>query len=101
METIDKINILNASILAMHQSIEKLKPCPEHIIVDGNRFKPFRNIPYECITKGDDKYLSIAAASILAKAHRDEYMKNFRCITGRKTKVILLKNIVKPSGNME
>ncbi|WBL26119.1 ribonuclease HII [Zunongwangia sp. HGR-M22] len=74
METIDEINILNASILAMHKSIEQLKMLPEHIIVDGNRFKPFKNIPYECIIKGDDKYLSIAAASILAKTHRDEYM---------------------------
>lgn len=74
METIDEINILNSSILAMHQSIEKLNPVPEHIIVDGNRFKPFKNIPFECIIKGDDKFLSIAAASILAKTHRDEYM---------------------------
>jgi len=76
METIDEINILNSSILAMHKSIEKLSPQPEHIIVDGNRFKPFKNIPYECIIKGDDKYLSIAAASILAKTYRDEYMEN-------------------------
>ena len=74
METIGEINILNSSILAMHQSIEKLNPVPEHIIVDGNRFKPFKNIPFECIIKGDDKFLSIAAASILAKTHRDEYM---------------------------
>ncbi|MFC6859887.1 ribonuclease HII [Zunongwangia atlantica] len=74
METIDEINILNSSILAMHQSIEKLNPVPEHIIVDGNRFKPFKNIPFECIIKGDDKFLSIAAASILAKTYRDEYM---------------------------
>lgn len=74
METIDEINILNSSILAMHQSIEKLTPVPEHIIVDGNRFKPFKNIPFECIIKGDDKFLSIAAASILAKTYRDEYM---------------------------
>ena len=74
METIDEINILNSSILAMHKSIEQLLPIPEHIIVDGNRFKPFRNIPFECIIKGDDKFLSIAAASILAKTYRDEYM---------------------------
>ena len=74
METIDEINILNSSILAMHQSIEKLNPAPEHIIVDGNRFKPFKNIPFECIIKGDDKFLSIAAASILAKTYRDGYM---------------------------
>ena len=76
METIDEINILNSSILAMHKSIEKLSPEPEHIIVDGNRFKPFKNIAYECIVKGDDKYLSIAAASILAKTYRDEYMES-------------------------
>ncbi|WP_417885112.1 ribonuclease HII [Zunongwangia sp.] len=74
METIDEINILNSSILAMHKSIEKLSAKPEHIIVDGNRFKPYKKIPYECIIKGDDKYLSIAAASILAKTYRDEYM---------------------------
>ena len=74
MKTIDEVNILNSSILAMHKSIEKLFPEPEHIIVDGNRFKPFKNVPYECIIKGDDKYMSIAAASILAKTYRDEYM---------------------------
>ena len=71
---IDKINILNASILAMHRSIEKLELTPEFIIVDGNRFKPFKNIPHETIIKGDGKYLSIAAASVLAKTHRDSYM---------------------------
>lgn len=74
MEEIDKINILNASILAMHRALEQLKTAPNHIIVDGNRFKPFKNIPYECIIKGDGKYMSIAAASILAKTHRDDYM---------------------------
>ncbi|WP_445733210.1 ribonuclease HII [Mariniflexile sp.] len=73
-EEIDQINILNASILAMHQSIKKLKTKPEFIIVDGNRFKPFENIPFETIVKGDGKYLSIAAASVLAKTHRDLYM---------------------------
>ena len=71
---IDEINILNASILAMHQSLDKLKTRPEFIIVDGNRFKNYQNIPYETIIKGDAKYLSIAAASILAKTYRDEYM---------------------------
>ncbi|WP_339634932.1 ribonuclease HII [Bizionia echini] len=71
---IDSINILNASILAMHQSIESLKIKPEFIIVDGNKFKPFENIPYETIVKGDSKFLSIAAASILAKTYRDVYM---------------------------
>jgi len=71
---IDSINILNASILAMHQSIETLKILPEFIIVDGNRFKPYKDIPHETIVKGDSKFLSIAAASILAKTYRDAYM---------------------------
>ncbi|OBX18720.1 MULTISPECIES: ribonuclease HII [Bizionia] len=71
---IDSINILNASILAMHQSIETLKILPEFIIVDGNRFKPYQDIPHETIVKGDSKFLSIAAASILAKTYRDAYM---------------------------
>ena len=71
---IDTINILNASIKAMHGSISQLKTCPEYIIVDGNRFKPFESIPYSTIIKGDSKYLSIAAASILAKTYRDDYM---------------------------
>ena len=74
MEEIDAINILNASILAMHRAIEKLKQAPQHIIVDGNRFKPFGDIPYECIIKGDAKFLSIAAASIIAKNYRDNIM---------------------------
>jgi ribonuclease HII len=73
-DEIDTINILNASILAMHKSIESLKTEPEFIIVDGNKFKPFRSIPHQTIIKGDSKYLSIAAASILAKTNRDAYM---------------------------
>lgn len=73
-QEIDQINILNASILAMHKSIEQLTPKPEFIIVDGNRFKPIQNIPFETIIKGDGKYLSIAAASVLAKTYRDAYM---------------------------
>ena len=81
-EEIDKINILNASILAMHRALDQLKVRPEAIIVDGNRFKPYRpggdssavDIPYTTIVKGDGKYLSIAAASILAKTYRDDYM---------------------------
>jgi ribonuclease HII len=73
-DKIDEINILNASILAMHKSLEQLKPEPEFIIVDGNRFKMFKEIPHECIVKGDSKYMSIAAASILAKTTRDFYM---------------------------
>lgn len=74
MEEIDRINILNASILAMHECIEKLTTTPEFIIVDGNRFKNYKSIPHECIIKGDGKYLNIAAASILAKTYRDEFM---------------------------
>lgn len=73
-EEIDSINILNASIKAMHKSIDQLIPKPEFIIIDGNRFKPYDNIPHETIIKGDGKYLSIAAASILAKTYRDLYM---------------------------
>ena len=73
-EEVDTINILNASILAMHLSIDKLDKTPEFIIVDGNKFKPYKNIPHETIIKGDGKYLSIAAASILAKTYRDLYM---------------------------
>lgn len=73
-EEIDKINILNASILAMHRALKQLTPQPTHIIVDGNRFKSYENIPYQTIVKGDGKYLSIAAASILAKTYRDDYM---------------------------
>lgn len=73
-DKIDEINILNASILAMHKAIEKLNTTPEFIIVDGNRFKPLLNIPHQTIIKGDSKYLSIAAASILAKTYRDDYM---------------------------
>lgn len=73
-ETIDEINILNASILAMHHCLEKLETIPEHIVVDGNRFKPYKNIPHLCIIKGDGKFMNIAAASILAKTYRDAYM---------------------------
>ena len=71
---IDKINILNASILAMQRAMDKLDISPEFIIVDGNRFKPYRDIPHQTIVKGDSKFLSIAAASVLAKTHRDEIM---------------------------
>lgn len=73
-EEIDEINILNASILAMHRALDQLKVRPEAVIVDGNRFKPYRDLPYTTIVKGDGKYLSIAAASILAKTYRDDYM---------------------------
>lgn len=71
---IDEINILNASILAMHHALDQLVTRPEFVIVDGNRFKPYKDIPSECIVKGDQKYLSIAGASVLAKTHRDAYM---------------------------
>lgn len=73
-EEIDKINILNASILAMHRALDQLTVRPEAVIVDGNRFKPYNKLPYATIVKGDGKYLSIAAASILAKTYRDDYM---------------------------
>lgn len=73
-EEIDKINILNASILAMHRALDQLKVRPEAVIVDGNRFKPYRDLPHTTIVKGDGKYLAIAAASILAKTYRDDYM---------------------------
>ena len=73
-DEIDKINILNASILAMHRALDQLKVRPEAIIVDGNKFKPYQNLPHTTIVKGDGKYLAIAAASILAKTYRDDYM---------------------------
>lgn len=76
-EEIDEINILNASILAMHRALDQLKLRPQFVIVDGNRFKPYREVPHQTIVKGDAKYLSIAAASILAKTYRDDYM---RCL---------------------
>ena len=73
-QEIDKINILNASILAMHRAVDGLKVRPEALIIDGNRFKPYQNLPHTTVVKGDGKYLSIAAASILAKTYRDDYM---------------------------
>jgi len=73
-QEIDQINILNASILAMHKALEQLTSAPQHIIVDGNRFKPFEKIPYTCFVKGDGRFMSIAAASVLAKTCRDDYM---------------------------
>jgi len=75
-DEIDAINILNASILAMHRALDGLKLRPQAVIVDGNRFKPYGTLPHETIVKGDAKYLSIAAASILAKTYRDDYMDN-------------------------
>lgn len=73
-EEIDRINILNASILAMHRALDQLKIRPEAVIVDGNRFKQYKQLPFTTVVKGDGKYLSIAAASILAKTYRDDYM---------------------------
>lgn len=73
-EEIDEINILNASFLAMHRAIEQLTIIPQHLLIDGNRFKKYRDIPHTTVIKGDGKYLSIAAASILAKTFRDDYM---------------------------
>lgn len=74
-EEIDKINILNASITGMHRALDNLSVRPEHIIVDGNKFHPYVDIPYRTVVKGDGKFMSIAAASILAKTHRDELMR--------------------------
>lgn len=71
---IDKINILNASILSMQRAVEKLSIEPAFLLIDGNRFKPYKSIPHECVIKGDGKYASIAAASILAKTYRDDFM---------------------------
>jgi ribonuclease HII len=73
-EKIDEINILNASFLAMHRALEHLAEEPQFLIVDGNRFRPYRSVPHVCVVKGDSKYLSIAAASVLAKTFRDDYM---------------------------
>lgn len=73
-QEIDKINILRASILAMHRAIDSLKTRPRHLLIDGNKFSPYPNIPHTTVVKGDATYMSIAAASILAKTHRDDYM---------------------------
>lgn len=95
---IDEINILNASILAMHRALDQLAIRPQHIIIDGNRFKKYGEIPHLCIVKGDGKYMSIAAASVLAKTHRDEYMyklhEQFPGYNWQKTKAIPHRNIV-------
>jgi ribonuclease HII len=73
-DEIDQINILNASFAAMHRAVDQLQTQPDHLLIDGNRFKPYPNLSHTCIVKGDGKYMSIAAASILAKTHRDEWM---------------------------
>ena len=74
-ETVDKLNVLQASIHAMHLCVEKLHITPEYLLIDGNRFKPYKEIPYSCMVKGDGRFLNIAAASILAKTYRDDFMK--------------------------
>ena len=74
-EEIDKMNILNASFEAMHRALDQLATPPEMLLIDGNRFKPYRDLPFECLIKGDGRFMSIAAASILAKTYRDEYMR--------------------------
>lgn len=73
-EEIDRINILNASFLAMHRAVDQLKLRPEHLLIDGNRFRQYRDLPHTTVVKGDGKYMSIAAASVLAKTYRDDYM---------------------------
>jgi ribonuclease HII len=78
-ETIDQINIYKASVLAMHRAVDQLKTLPEHLLVDGNRFISYPLIPHTCIVKGDSKFYSIAAASILAKTYRDEWMEKAAC----------------------
>ena len=75
VKEIEKINILNAALLAMHKAIAKLETTPEFLLIDGNRFKPYKEIPHKCIIKGDATFMNIAAASILAKTYRDDYMK--------------------------
>lgn len=89
-EEVDEINVLNASFLAMHRAIEQLKTTPEFLLIDGNRFKAYPNIPHQCIVKGDGKFMNIAAASILAKTHRDflmeEYHQTFPAYNWQKNK---------------
>jgi len=75
-QEIDELNILNASILAMHRALDRLNMIPQHILVDGNRFKPWHTVPHTCFVKGDSRYLAISAASVLAKTHRDAFMEN-------------------------
>ena len=102
---IDKINILNASFLAMHRAIKKLNTIPELLLIDGNRFKQYKNIQHKCIIKGDSKYYSIAAASILAKTYRDEMMKKLDLklpvYKWKKTKDTQQRNIEMPLKKME
>lgn len=89
-EEIDKINILNASFLAMHRAIDGLQVCPQHLLIDGNRFRKYHDLPHTTVVKGDGKYSSIAAASILAKTYRDDYMnrlhEEYPCYDWKKNK---------------
>jgi ribonuclease HII len=78
-EEIDKVNILNASFLAMNRAVQKLKVKPDHLLIDGNRFRPQSDIPFTCMVKGDGRFFSIAAASVLAKTWRDEFMEKIHC----------------------
>lgn len=104
-EEIDKINILNASFLAMHRALDQLKVRPEAVIVDGNRFKPYKDLPYTTIVKGDGKYLSIAAAASLPRPivmiTWMRWQKNTHNTIGKATRAILPRSIVLPSGNLE
>ena len=104
-EEIDKINILNASFLAMHRALDQLKVRPEAVIVDGNRFKPYQELPFTTIVKGDGKYLSIAAASILAKTYREitcrRWQRNIRNMIGSQIWAILQRSTGRLSANME
>lgn len=105
-QKIDEINILNASFLAMHQALDQLKTKPDFILVDGNRFHPYKKIKYECIIKGDGKFKSIAAASVLAKTYRDEIMekldKEFPLYGWKKNKgypTIFHRNAIRENGS--
>jgi ribonuclease HII len=103
-EEIDKVNILNASFLAMNRAVQKLKVKPEHLLIDGNRFRPQSDIPFTCMVKGDGRFYSIAAASVLAKTWRDEYMEKihpqFPISTGHRIKVMQHYGTGKPLQNM-
>lgn len=104
-EEIDKINILNASFLAMHRAVDQLKMRPQHLLIDGNRFKKYQDLPHTMVIKGDGKYLSIAAASVLAKTYRDDYMnrlhEEFPYYDWDHNKDTPRRNIVRPSPNVE
>lgn len=104
-EEIDKINILNASFLAMHRAVDQLKMRPQHLLIDGNRFKKYQDLPHTTVIKGDGKYLSIAAASVLAKTYRDDYMNHlheeFPYYDWDHNKDTPRRNIVRPSPNVE